>query len=82
MLLHQLLHEDPVLKVKCQTWQPDVSFINFEQVEELVILYPTSLVIIDGFSLYQSLRGCRNQLARGTYITRIKTGLLLSLELE
>jgi hypothetical protein len=65
LLLHQLLHEDPVLKLKCQTWQPGVSHTDFEQVEELAILYPTALVLLDGFSLYQSLRGCRNQLARG-----------------
>ena len=65
MLLCQLLHEDPVLKLKCQTWQPGVTHTDFEQVEELAILYPTTLVLLDGFSLYQSLRGCRNQLARG-----------------
>lgn len=64
LLLYQLLHEDPVLKLKCQTWQPDVSHTDFEQVEELAILYPTALVLLDGFSLYQSMRGCRNQLAR------------------
>ncbi|XP_028409755.1 rab3 GTPase-activating protein non-catalytic subunit-like isoform X2 [Dendronephthya gigantea] len=64
LLLHQLLHEDPVIKLKCQTWQPGVSHTDFEQVEELAILYPASLVLLDGFSLYQSLRGCRNQLAR------------------
>lgn len=29
------------------------------------ILYPTALVTIDGFSLFQSLRACRNQVARG-----------------
>ncbi len=68
LLLHQLLHEDPVLKLKCQTWQPGVSHTDFEQVEELAILYPTALVLLDGFSLYQSLRGCRNQLARGVFV--------------
>lgn len=35
------------------------------QHEELSILYPTALVTIDGFSLFQSLRACRNQVARG-----------------
>jgi hypothetical protein len=54
-----------VLQLKCETWQPGVSHTDFEQVEELAILYPTALVLLDGFSLYQSLRGCRNQLARG-----------------
>lgn len=36
------------------------------QHEELSILYPAALVTIDGFSLFQSLRACRNQVARGT----------------
>ncbi len=35
------------------------------QHEELSILYPAALVTIDGFSLFQSLRACRNQVARG-----------------
>ncbi|KAK7904496.1 hypothetical protein WMY93_017103 [Mugilogobius chulae] len=34
--------------------------------EELSILYPAALVTIDGFSLFQSLRACRNQVARAT----------------
>ncbi|XP_072313689.1 rab3 GTPase-activating protein non-catalytic subunit [Eucyclogobius newberryi] len=66
LLLAQLLHEDPVLKLKCRTYEiprhPGVT----EQHEELSILYPASLVTIDGFSLFQSLRACRNQVARAT----------------
>ncbi|KAG7470374.1 hypothetical protein JOB18_035577, partial [Solea senegalensis] len=64
LLLAQLLHEDPVLRLKCRTYEiprhPGVS----EQHEELSILYPAALVTIDGFSLFQSLRACRNQVAR------------------
>ncbi|CAG5866197.1 unnamed protein product [Menidia menidia] len=64
LLLAQLLHEDPVLKLKCRTYEiprhPGVT----EQHEELSILYPGALVTIDGFSLFQSLRACRNQVAR------------------
>ncbi|XP_068194278.1 rab3 GTPase-activating protein non-catalytic subunit isoform X2 [Antennarius striatus] len=66
LLLAQLLHEDPVLRLKCRTYEiprhPGVS----EQHEELSILYPAALVTIDGFSLFQSLRACRNQVARAT----------------
>uniref|UniRef100_A0AAV2L3N7 Rab3-GAP regulatory subunit N-terminal domain-containing protein n=1 Tax=Knipowitschia caucasica TaxID=637954 RepID=A0AAV2L3N7_KNICA len=66
LLLAQLLHEDPALRLKCRTYEiprhPGVT----EQHEELSILYPTSLVTIDGFSLFQSLRACRNQVARAT----------------
>ncbi|XP_053700430.1 rab3 GTPase-activating protein non-catalytic subunit [Synchiropus splendidus] len=64
LLLSQLLHEDPVLRLKCRTYEiprhPGVT----EQHEELSILYPAALVTIDGFSLFQSLRACRNQVAR------------------
>nr|XP_023663459.1 rab3 GTPase-activating protein non-catalytic subunit isoform X3 [Paramormyrops kingsleyae] len=64
LLLAQLLNEDSVLRLKCRTYEiprhPGVT----EQHEELSILYPTSLVTIDGFSLFQSLRACRNQVAR------------------
>uniref|UniRef100_A0A8D3DD60 RAB3 GTPase activating protein subunit 2 (non-catalytic) n=1 Tax=Scophthalmus maximus TaxID=52904 RepID=A0A8D3DD60_SCOMX len=60
----ELLHEDPALRLKCRTYEiprhPGVS----EQHEELSILYPAALVTIDGFSLFQSLRACRNQVAR------------------
>ncbi|XP_039993735.1 rab3 GTPase-activating protein non-catalytic subunit isoform X1 [Xiphias gladius] len=64
LLLAQLLHEDPVLRLKCRTYEiprhPGVT----EQLEELSILYPAAMVTIDGFSLFQSLRACRNQVAR------------------
>ncbi|XP_062863065.1 rab3 GTPase-activating protein non-catalytic subunit [Trichomycterus rosablanca] len=64
LLLAQLLNEDPVLRLKCRTYEiprhPGVT----EQHEELSILYPTALVTIDGFSLFQSLRACRNQVAK------------------
>lgn len=43
-----------------------VDFIFCLQHEELSILYSAAMVTIDGFSLFQSLRACRNQAARGT----------------
>uniref|UniRef100_A0A3P8RW40 RAB3 GTPase activating protein subunit 2 (non-catalytic) n=1 Tax=Amphiprion percula TaxID=161767 RepID=A0A3P8RW40_AMPPE len=58
LLLAQLLHEDPVLRLKCRHMR--------SLHEELSILYPGAMVTIDGFSLFQSLRACRNQVARGT----------------
>ncbi|XP_066883935.1 rab3 GTPase-activating protein non-catalytic subunit isoform X3 [Kogia breviceps] len=64
LLLSQLLNEDPVLQLKCRTYEiprhPGVT----EQNEELSILYPAAIVTIDGFSLFQSLRACRNQVAK------------------
>uniref|UniRef100_A0A8C6Y883 RAB3 GTPase activating non-catalytic protein subunit 2 n=1 Tax=Naja naja TaxID=35670 RepID=A0A8C6Y883_NAJNA len=66
LLLAQLLNEDRVLQLKCRTYEiprhPGVT----EQNEELSILYPSAIVTIDGFSLFQSLRACRNQVARAT----------------
>ena len=41
------------------------SILIYLQHEELVILFRKALVTVDGFSLYQSLRACRNQVARG-----------------
>ena len=41
------------------------------QHEELVILYLRCLVTIDGFSLFQALKACRNQVARGRYLPLI-----------
>ncbi|XP_060102343.1 rab3 GTPase-activating protein non-catalytic subunit [Heteronotia binoei] len=64
LLLAQLLNEDPVQQLKCRTYEiprhPGVT----EQNEEMSILYPSAVVTIDGFSLFQSLRACRNQVAR------------------
>lgn len=64
LLLSQLLHEDPVLRLKGRTYEMPRHAGVAEQQEELTILYPTALVTVDGFSLFQSLRACRNQLAK------------------
>ncbi|KAM9316856.1 rab3 GTPase-activating protein non-catalytic subunit [Gastrophryne carolinensis] len=64
LLLAQLLNEDPVLQLKCRTYEIPRHLGVTEQHEEMSILYPTAVVTIDGFSLFQSLRACRNQVAR------------------
>lgn len=65
LLLAQYLHNGPVVNIKLKTKATVSTTKDFsEQAEELFILYPNALVTIDGFSLYQSLRACRNQLAR------------------
>lgn len=46
------------------------SFFISPQNEELSILYPAAIVTIDGFSLFQSLRACRNQVAKGSFSAR------------
>ncbi|CAH1792515.1 unnamed protein product [Owenia fusiformis] len=66
LLLSQLFHEEVVSQIKCRTYQlPHFPGLP-EQPEDLSILYSKALVTIDGFSLYQSLRVCRNQVARAT----------------
>ncbi|KAL4238914.1 Rab3 GTPase-activating protein non-catalytic subunit [Mactra antiquata] len=66
LLLSQKLHTEPVRKLKCNTYTPPRYLGIAEQHEELVILYHKALVTIDGFSLYQALKACRNQVARAT----------------
>lgn len=66
LLLSQLLHTEPVQKIKCRTYEPPRYLGLSEQHEELIILFRKALVTVDGFSLYQSLRACRNQVARAT----------------
>ncbi|XP_068227254.1 rab3 GTPase-activating protein non-catalytic subunit-like [Palaemon carinicauda] len=65
VLLSQLFEEGAVLSLKCRTL-PSGSAATLVQdmSEELVILYPRSITTIDGFSLFQTLRGCRNQVAK------------------
>ncbi|CAN7992694.1 unnamed protein product [Ixodes hexagonus] len=64
MLLTQLVHEEPVLRLKCQTYTPP-RFGGFnEQPDELSVIYPHAVVCVEGFGLFQTLRACRNQLAR------------------
>ncbi|XP_064490001.1 rab3 GTPase-activating protein non-catalytic subunit-like [Ornithodoros turicata] len=63
-LLTQLLHEEPVLNLKCRTYEPP-RFSGFsEQPDELYVIYPQAVVCVEGFGLFQTLRACRNQLAR------------------
>ncbi|XP_064601694.1 rab3 GTPase-activating protein non-catalytic subunit-like isoform X2 [Liolophura sinensis] len=64
LLMSQLLHEEPVIKLKCRTYEASRYLGMAEQHEELIILYKKALVTIDGFSFVQSLRACRNQVAR------------------
>ncbi|XP_052275243.1 rab3 GTPase-activating protein non-catalytic subunit-like isoform X3 [Dreissena polymorpha] len=66
LLLSQKLHTEPVQRLKCNTYTPRRYLGIAEQHEELLILYVTALVTIDGFSLYQALKACRNQVARAT----------------
>ncbi|XP_069162048.1 rab3 GTPase-activating protein non-catalytic subunit isoform X2 [Procambarus clarkii] len=65
VLLSQLFEEETVLSLKCRTLSTGCTgaLVN-DMNEELIILYPHSITTIDGFSLFQTLRGCRNQVAK------------------
>ncbi|CAM1313278.1 RAB3GAP2 (predicted) [Pycnogonum litorale] len=64
LLLSQLLHTEAVIKLKCQTFKSSRNPSQAELSDELIIVYPSVVVTIDGFSLIQTLRACRNQVAR------------------
>jgi len=67
--MSQTLHDSPVVDLKCRTEDPG-SF-NTKNVawhkDELTVLFANALVNIDGLSLFQTLRACRNQLAKSTW---------------
>ncbi|XP_054164113.1 rab3 GTPase-activating protein non-catalytic subunit-like isoform X2 [Oppia nitens] len=60
LLLSQCFHDEPVMDIKCQTFRPN----SPSDSDQLLVVYKTSVVIIDGFSLYQTLRLCRTRLAK------------------
>ncbi|CAL4058806.1 unnamed protein product, partial [Meganyctiphanes norvegica] len=65
LLLSQLFEEGAVLSIKCRTNSSSTGASLIKDMsEELVILYPRAITSIDGFSLCQTLRGCRNQVAK------------------
>ncbi|KAK4305761.1 hypothetical protein Pmani_022352 [Petrolisthes manimaculis] len=63
LLLSQLFEEGEVVSLKCRTAHTRPTLAQ-DLTEELVVLYPQAITTIDGFSLLQTLRGCRNQVAK------------------
>ncbi|KAF6207523.1 hypothetical protein GE061_015969 [Apolygus lucorum] len=64
LLLSELLHEEPVKNIKCQSSQPNSNPHVASQGDELHLGYNTVVCSIQGFALCNSLKLCRNQLAR------------------
>ncbi|XP_037084736.1 rab3 GTPase-activating protein non-catalytic subunit-like [Pollicipes pollicipes] len=62
LLFRQRLHESAVLSVSCCSRQ-----VSAAAEEELTAVLEDVVVVLDGFALYQTLRACRNQLARGEW---------------
>ena len=61
LVLSRLLHNEPIVDIKCQTYRSNSSSSDCDQI---LIHYQTVVVLIDGLSLYQTLRFCRSQLAK------------------
>lgn len=62
------------MHIKCQSFKRASHSAAQEQPEELYVMYSASVVTLPGFSLFQSLRACRNQLAKGK-INLLRVGL-------
>lgn len=66
-LISETLHNEPVVKIKCNSFKTPKQFtggMTQESTENVYVLYKTVICTMNGFSLFQTLRGCRNQLAR------------------
>jgi hypothetical protein len=61
LLLSELLHNEPVTHLKCQSFEAQ------ERSEELYVMYPSAVCVLAGLGLFQTLRACRSQLARGNF---------------
>lgn len=61
LVLSRLLHTEPIVDIKCQTFR---SNSDSSDCDRILVLYQTIVVLIEGLSLYQTLRFCRSQLAK------------------
>ncbi|XP_071454770.1 rab3 GTPase-activating protein non-catalytic subunit [Hetaerina americana] len=64
LIISEQFHEEPVLKLKCHSHIPATYPGEIEQQEELLIVYQSAVVSLNGFALFQTLRGCRSHLAK------------------
>lgn len=64
MLISQMFHDQGVTAFKCRSYKPASSQNEHDQLEEVFILYKTVLVTVEGFGLFQTLRGCRSRIAK------------------
>lgn len=67
LLFSEVLHEEPISGLKCQSYQPARYSAGSEQNEELHVVYKNVVCCVFGFALCNTLRVCRNQLARGGF---------------
>lgn len=65
LLLSEVLHEGQIMGIKCQSFTPPRHTSCPELSEELHVNYKGVVCSLYGFALSNTLRTCRNQLARG-----------------
>lgn len=66
VLLSHIFHDEPILDIKCRTHS--ANNLLSEQLDEILIIYPSAVIQIDGFTLYQTLRMCRQNLAKSQHV--------------
>ncbi|XP_034172933.2 rab3 GTPase activating protein isoform X1 [Osmia lignaria lignaria] len=64
LLLGEQLHSEPVVGLKCQSFRSPKHAGDAGLAEEVHITYNTVVCVLQGFSLFSTLRACRNHLAR------------------
>ncbi|XP_066592229.1 rab3 GTPase-activating protein non-catalytic subunit [Prorops nasuta] len=64
LLVEEQLHNEPVLNIKCQSFSPPKHSGDPGLVEEVHIVYSSTVCILQGFPLFSTLKACRNHLAR------------------
>ena len=64
LMVHVMISTFKILILFLQQLRFNVALV-VQQGEELIILYPNAIVVIDGFSLFMALKACRNQIAKG-----------------
>ncbi|KAJ6225670.1 hypothetical protein RDWZM_004215 [Blomia tropicalis] len=77
VLLAHLFHDEPILDIKCRTYS--ANNILAEQIDEILLIYPTAVIQLDGFTLFQTLRMCRANLAKSNQADSIGQSYINSL---
>ena len=77
VLMTHLFHAEQILDIKCRTYC--ANNLLSEQLDEILIVYPTAVIQIDGFTLYQTLRLCRNHLAKSQHVDSAGQGFFQNL---
>lgn len=68
LLMEEQFHNENITNIKCQSQhspRPDVS--PELHPEELYIQYQSNICVLNGQQLFENLKNCRSQLARGKY---------------